>query len=257
MNIREIRLAPAGDAPYATLAALEAGDGVRLCAGISFAAAGDMALSRRFSHPFRARLLEELGVPPGKAFAVRQVHSRSVVVVGDEQPEELASREADGMITGRPDAFLSVTVADCLPIFLVDRATGAFGVVHSGWKGTGIAREALRGMGVAFGTRAVDIAAVIGPGIGACCYAVPEERAAGFAAQFGLGAVRRAAGEEPRLDLRRANIGVLRAEGVTDISVVTDCTRCTPFLGSFRRQGAADFTLMLAFIGRVPHPRGG
>jgi hypothetical protein len=29
----------------------------------------------------------------------------------------------------------------------------------------------------------------------------------------------------------------------------TDCTCCTSGLGSYRRQGAASFTLMLAFVG--------
>ena len=105
-------------------------------------------------------------------------------------------------------------------------------------------------MAEAFGTRPADICAAIGPGIGACCYAVPEERAAGFAAQFGADAVVRGAGGTPRLDLRRANVDMLREAGVSDISVVKDCTCCTPSLGSFRRQGAADFTLMLACIGR-------
>ncbi|MGA2481008.1 MAG: polyphenol oxidase family protein [Spirochaetia bacterium] len=241
-SIRELRLTAGAEDHFSTIASFET-NGRKL-------RAGDMALSRRFSHPFRARLLSELGIPPERAFAVRQVHSLSIILLKGQQPEELAGTEADGMITDRTDALLTVTVADCLPIFLVDRATGAFGLVHSGWKGTGIAGEAVRAMREAFGSQPGDISAAIGPGIGACCYAVPEERAVGFAAQFGADAVVRGAGGTPRLDLRRANVEMLREAGVSDISVVKDCTCCTPALGSFRRQGAADFTLMLACIGR-------
>jgi polyphenol oxidase len=249
-DVRELRLAAGPEDPFSTLVSFEAA-GKMLRAGISLAHAGDMALSRRFSHPFRSRLLARLGIPAEKAFAVRQVHSRSVIVLNDQRPEELAGVESDGMITDRADAVLTVTVADCLPIFLVDRMTGAFGLVHSGWKGTGIVLEAVRLMGELFHSRPVDLSAAIGPGIGSCCYAVPEERAAGFAARFGADAVVRGTGQDPRLDLRRANIGLLREAGVGDISVVTDCTCCTPALGSFRRQGAADFTLMLACIGHA------
>jgi polyphenol oxidase len=251
--VREIRLAAAPENSFCTIASFESA-GRKLLAGISLAAAGDMALSRRFSHPFRPRLFSALGIPPEKAFAVHQVHSRSVIVLDDQRPEELAGVEADGMITDRPDAMLTVTVADCLPIFLADRTTGAFGLVHSGWKGTGIVQEAVRLMGDVFRSQPSDISAAIGPGIGSCCYRVPEERAAGFAAQFGALAVVRGDEGRPRLDLRRANIDLLREAGVSDISVVTDCTCCTPTLGSFRRQGAADFTLMLACIG--PDSRG-
>jgi polyphenol oxidase len=248
--IREVQLAPAPGDRFCTIAGFKAA-GKEIRAGISLAAAGDMALSRRFSHPFRTQLFADLGVPGETAFAVRQVHSKAMIVLADQQPEETAALEADGMITGRSDAFLTVTVSDCLPIFLVDRATGAFGLVHSGWKGTGIAREAIGCLARAFGTRAADISAAIGPGIGACCYTVCEERAAGFAEHFGADTVVRGPEGNPRLDLRRANIGLLQSAGVRDISIVSDCTNCSAFLGSFRRQGPAHFTLMLAYIGHV------
>jgi hypothetical protein len=36
---------------------------------------------------------------------------------------------------------------------------------------------------------------------------------------------------------------------VENIRVVTDCTSCSLRLGSYRRQGPADYVLMLAWIG--------
>jgi polyphenol oxidase len=225
--------------------------GPRFRAGISLARAGDMALSRRFSLPCRGRLLSDLGIGDKPVFAVRQIHSREVLVVDDGHPDAIVGLEADGLITPRPDALLTVTVADCLPLFIVDRATGAFGLVHSGWKGTGIVCEAIRLMRERFGTRPTDVSVTIGPGIGPCCYNVPEERAAGFAGQFGAEAVVQGADGKHRLDLRSANVGLLQKAGVGDITVVTDCTSCSPVLGSFRRQGPDGFTLMLAYIGRA------
>jgi polyphenol oxidase len=219
-------------------------------AGISLAAAGDMALSRAGSLPWRARYLEDRGIPVERLYALRQVHSRRVLLIDTQLAEETARIEADGLLTDRPDAVLSVTVADCLPIFLVDHRSGAFGLVHSGWKGTGIVGEALVAMASRFGSAPSDISAVIGPGIGSCCYGVPEERAAFFVSEYGAGSVVRDSAGTPRLDLRAANVELLRRGGVEDVTVVTDCTGCSSELGSFRRQGPAAYTLMLAWIRR-------
>jgi hypothetical protein len=176
------------------------------------------------------------------------------MVVDDQPAEALATVEADGMITDGPDTVLSVTVADCLPIFLLDTASGAFGLVHSGWKGTGIVLEALRAMRARYGTLPRNVTATIGPGIGACCYRVAEERAAFFAGQFGTATVVRHQDGRPSLDLREANIALLRTAGVEELTVVNDCTSCTEALGSYRRQGPESYTLMLACIGRWRPP---
>ncbi len=218
-------------------------------AGISLAAAGDMALSRDRTLPWRTKFLAARRIPRERLYALRQVHSRRVQLIEEQSVDAIAAVEADGLLTGRSDAVLSVTVADCLPIFLADRRTGAFGVLHSGWKGTGIVVEGLSVLASRFGSHPGEISAVIGPGIGACCYAVPEERAAFFASEYGPGTVVRGPDGTPRLDLRAANIELLRRAGVEDVTVFMDCTNCSPKLGSFRRQGAADFTLMLAWIG--------
>ena len=220
-----------------------------LLCGISLEAAGDMALSRSGELPWREMLFSSLGVSAARACGLRQVHSKRVVIVEDQAQKELAATEADGLLTLRQAVLLTVTVADCLPIVLVDTKGGGFGLVHSGWKGTGIAAEAVRIMHQRFGSLPQDIEATIGPGIGACCYSVSEERAQKFAMEFGPGSVMHGADGTPRLDLRAANATLLERAGVGSISTATDCTSCTPGLGSFRRQGAAIYTLMLAYVG--------
>ncbi len=219
-------------------------------AGISLAAAGDMGLLR--SPENRGRFLRSLNIDADRAFGLRQVHSRRVVRIDGQSPAELAGLEADGMVTDRADAVLTVTVADCLPVFLVDASRGVFGLAHSGWKGTGIAADTVRRMAAEFGSRPSDLAVTIGPGIGACCYRVPADRADGFAREFGQEAVVCGPDGAPRLDLRRANLALLESLGVGEVSVVEDCTCCTPFLGSFRRQGMDGYTLMLAFLSLAP-----
>jgi YfiH family protein len=221
-----------------------------LRAVISLARAGDMALSRRKDLPWRAGLFSLLGLEEERVFGLRQVHSQKVVVVDEQKPDALAGEEADGMITDRPDVVLSATVADCLPIFLQDTVNGAFGLVHSGWKGTGIVVNALRAMQDRYGTHAHNVAATIGPGIGPCCYHVPQERAELFSRQFGTATVVPSQGGSPSLDLREANLALLREAGVGAVTVIDDCTSCSEALGSFRRQGPASYSLMLSCIGR-------
>jgi YfiH family protein len=178
---------------------------------------------------------------------------------------------------------LSVTAADCLPVFLLDTEGGGFGILHSGWKGTGIVSRALALMESCWHARPERVAAILGPCIRSCCYRVNRDRAQAFEAEFGgpggtypLGPVARklaGAGEICRqdtfgetppsgesapgngfsgeffLDLQAANARLLADAGVRDIAVCQDCTFTDPRLGSFRREGAA-YTRMAALIGR-------
>jgi polyphenol oxidase len=220
-------------------------------AGISLLSAGDMAISRRHQSPHRVRLLEAADCT-GRVYGLRQVHSQVVVAVADQDPEDVASTEADGLITHLAGITLTITVADCLPLFLVDPVTGARGLLHSGWKGTGIVSAALSLMSSRFGTRVADVVATVGPGIGPCCYRVAEDRAALFAGRFGTETVAHGPEGDPRLDLRAANVALLRVAGVSSIGVVAECTCCSPRLGSFRRQGPDAYTLMCAFLTGLP-----
>jgi YfiH family protein len=189
----------------------------------------------------RKNLFAKLSLNPSNVYALKQIHSRSVLFVAGANPP---SSEADGMVTMDATVTLSVTIADCLPIFLHDTKSGAFALVHSGWKGTGIAVNALELMGERFGTNNNDIAAILGPCIGPCCYKVDEQRASFFEKEFGRKSVRKADGDY-FLDLKKANISLLENAGVSNIAVCENCTFCDRRLGSFRREGK-QFTHMIA-----------
>ncbi len=198
-------------------------------------------------NPLRDRWLLQHGYAPESTALRRQTHSRQVVVV-ERESAAACHIEADGMLSADRDLSLAVTVADCMPIFLFDRATGAFGLLHSGWKGTGVAAIALELMRRHWGIEAADLDVVLGPCIGACCYRVDETRARAYAAEWGGAAVRTGPEAAYYLDLRAANIALLQERGVARITVVSDCTVCNERLGSFRREGAERFTRMLAVM---------
>lgn len=208
--------------------------------------AGDMGPSGATRQDRRDELLQEKGIDPRRYATVTQVHSREVVILraGASVP---AGTEADGLLTDDPGRVLGVTVADCMPIFLSAPRVGAFGALHSGWRGTGILGVALELLRSRFGAEPSEVSVALGPAIGSCCYRVEEERAALFADQWGdRSVVRRDDG--PYLDLQQANLEILEREGVESVFVSDRCTSCSPELGSFRRQGAAHFTRMMAFI---------
>jgi YfiH family protein len=155
----------------------------------------------------RALLAERVGVPWERFARARQVHGtrvvRDVEIDGDWP-------EADAHVVTEPGRPALVFVADCLPIALV--GDGGVAMVHGGWRGLaeGIVAEAVRELG---GARS----AVIGPGIGACCYEVGDEVREAFPAETHAGR---------HLDLKRAAARSLRRAGVADVQDVGLCTSC-------------------------------
>ena len=203
--------------------------------------------SMRFLHDRRNPLREDFfrarGIDPDRVLAVELVHSRTVLF--PKGPAELRGIRADGLIVEPGPWVPTVTVADCMPIWIGHAPSGAYGILHSGWQGTGILAAAVRGLEERFGARPSEIDAFLGPAIGPCCYRVPEERARGFRAEFGPEAARLEDGAW-RLDLGAANLGIARSLGLRSVTRISGCTSCDADLGSFRREGPELFTRMVA-----------
>lgn len=153
-----------------------------------------VALETVAPHLFGTRLpafttgdeLTSVGAAIGAAqvATVTQVHGSHVVDVSATGPLPEPSREADALISTRPDVAVAVRTADCVPLLLADRRRGAVAAVHAGWRGTaaGVASATLHAMGRRFGTRPSDLAVAIGPSIGPCCYEVGSDVVDAFAA---------------------------------------------------------------------------
>jgi YfiH family protein len=200
----------------------------------------------------RERFLKAAGLGSSRALGLELSHSRRVLLPAPGTEADAASRGFDGLLLRDSSFAATVTVADCMPIWLLDRGSGAFGVLHSGWRGTGILLEALRVLASA-GSDPAGIAVVLGPAIGRCCYEVQDERAAAFRGEFGAECVQ-VRGGLCHLDLRAANVSIAAAAGVGSLLSIEACTSCDHRLGSFRRQGASSFTRMLAAVGAPEAP---
>ena len=217
---------------------------------ISLRKNGDMSGKSPEGETNRLRLFAALNIHADRVFSLHQVHSKNVLFTKGSLP---MNSEGDGMVAAEQKNILAVTVADCMPIYIFDRKSRHFAIVHSGWKGTGIAAQAVRLLCSRFGCDPAGITAVLGPSIRGCCYAVDGERAENFGGRWGKASVRWETGTDGRkqafLDLAAANRKVLSESGVRDVREIDECTVCSPDFGSFRREGPAEFTHMLAMIG--------
>lgn len=197
-------------------------------------------------------LATQLGFP-GVAVA-RQVHGAAVVCL-DPTPEGgvRVPGEADGLMTGGEGLLLVVTAADCVPVWLLDPASGGLGLLHAGWRGiaAGVLRAGVRAMGARFGTDPGELLAHLGPAVCGDCYEVGAEvlRALG----------READGGKSRVDLRaelasRAGELGLAADRVTRSDW---CTRCAADQFHSHRGRGQDAGRMAAFVGWRRRPAEG
>ncbi|MCX8013534.1 MAG: polyphenol oxidase family protein, partial [Rectinema sp.] len=192
--------------------------------------AGDMKFSPGFESDTRRSFLTSLSIEPERLAGIELKHGRNVAFI--ESHEELAALVAhntsgfDGIVTRNPRLVPSVTVADCMPIWIFCRHCGAFGILHSGWKGTGILAVAVHEMERNYGCTPDNIHLILGPAIGACCYQVDLQRAMQFSNEFGPQAIK--ARQEPGstfyLDLRAANLGLAKRLGITNVANIEICT---------------------------------
>ncbi len=113
-----------------------------------------------------------LGFAAGSLATAGQVHGSRVAVVRSAglEPEP----GADGLICGGRGLVLGIHVADCCAVFFADPVTGAFGVVHSGKKGTelNITGNTVASLAANFGTRPADLVVQLSPCIRPPAYEV-------------------------------------------------------------------------------------
>jgi purine-nucleoside/S-methyl-5'-thioadenosine phosphorylase / adenosine deaminase len=149
------------------------------------------------------RLLSELGADGFRLASLRQRHSAIIYSVsprrgsiplqydlsGYRSPAQSRKQPipfGDALITNHAQILLSVRVADCMPILLVDCQNRAVAAVHAGWRGAlgRIVEKTVGEMRRVFHSRPEKLIAAIGPSIRACCYEVGEEVVDAFRGRF-------------------------------------------------------------------------
>jgi YfiH family protein len=121
-----------------------------------------------------AQVEEAVGVP---LLRVRQVHGANVLVRRAGDTDRGGMPDADVIISIDPTVAIAIQTADCVPLLIVDRRTGAVAAAHAGWRGLAAAvpRAAIEALQREFAARPSDLVVAAGPSIGPCCYEVGED----------------------------------------------------------------------------------
>ena len=126
-----------------------------------------------------AGVAQALGVDGAHLVRAHQVHGAAIVVRrrGARSPRREALAQADILISDDPSLVLAIQTADCVPILIADRASGAVAAAHAGWRGlaAGVPGVTAVAMAHEFGARASDLIVAIGPSICAARYEVGAE----------------------------------------------------------------------------------
>jgi YfiH family protein len=173
----------------------------------------------------------------------RQVHGTTVRFHEVGPPGLYVAPACDGHVTAAPGVLLTVGLADCVGVSLVDPERRAVALLHCGWRGTaaGMLERGIEALCERMDSEREDIILHLGPAICGECYEVGPEvhTALGLTAPSGPAPV----------DLRDALAARAVAAGVkaAQVTVSTFCTKCgdSPF---FSHRGG-DAERHQAFLG--------
>lgn len=178
------------------------------------------------------------------AVLAHQVHGDRVLWHPTATPGWTLLEGADGHATTATGRLLLVTVADCVPVYLVAPARRAVALLHAGWRGTaaGILARGVELLGARTGARPGEIFGHAGVAISGSCYEVGREVMEGVGCQ--------AEGAGPwHLDLREV---LTRKAAGLGLAEFTRSGHCSAAEGddffSHRRSGGADGR-MVAYLG--------
>jgi YfiH family protein len=174
-----------------------------------------------------------LGVNIDSVNFQKQVHCDDVKYI--EQGGHIG--DCDATVTDKKNVFLTVSVADCLPVFLYEPEKKVIAAVHAGWRGTErkIVQKAVKELEAKFSAEAAKMTAYIGPGICFKCFEVGDEVAEKFRDE-----VKEKRGEKYYINLSQENKIQLVEAGLKESSIEI-CSLCTmeekDLLHSYRRDG--------------------
>ena len=166
----------------------------------------------------------------------RQVHQADIWIHRDaSSPGILVMDGFDGHLTDRPGVLLSVGIADCTPVSVIDPELRVAALVHAGWRGTaaGIVERAINRIVESWQSAPERLWLHCGPAICGECYEVGPEVHEAVNPDLPVPS------SNTPIDVRAAITRRALAAGVPaeQVSVSTHCTRCGT--GFFSHRGGS------------------
>lgn len=178
--------------------------------------------------------------------ASRQVHQTAVC--WHERVEGLTVLAGfDGHATSTPGLLMAISLADCIPVYLVDPSRRVAALLHAGWRGTAgrILEEGVGLLASEAGSRPGDLSVHFGVGICGPCYEV------GFEVLAACGRPVPESGKG-RCDLREVLVEQAGSLGIGKISTSTRCSAHQNELFFSHRASLGQDGRMVAYLGLVP-----
>ena len=178
------------------------------------------------------------------------VHGNKIAMVDGSQKGKVLSGY-DALITNIPGIILTITVADCLPLYFYDPEKRITAIAHAGWRGVKlqIASETAKIFLKNYKADPKNIIAYIGPHIRSCHFEVSEDTAKEFSAY-----PRFIDKKEDKIFIDLSGIvkSQLLASGLAkeNISISQECTHCLDKYFSYRRDKPQNVQTMIAYMGR-------
>jgi len=132
------------------------------------------------------QICDSLGLNYENIVRPYQTHSHNTKAVNETGIFLEEYRNIDGLITTKKDKILSLTYADCIPLYFFDPNKKIIANIHSGWQGTlkSIGKKAAEKLINEFRSDPQDIICAIGPSIRKCHFEVDEEIKEEFCEEF-------------------------------------------------------------------------
>ncbi len=207
-------------------------------------------------------LARALGARDATVVRIRQVHG-AVVLVADGScsgVQHVVAGEADGVATRESGLVLAISTADCVPLLLLDEASGWIAAIHAGWRGTA-ARivDAALDLLAAEGAPPGALRAYVGPSISRDRYEVGPEVVEAVRGAIPGGAdppaaVRPGRDDRSWLDVAAFVRAALERRGVAGERIVDPglCTAGDPArFPSYRRDGRGTGRILTGIV-RLP-----
>ena len=174
----------------------------------------------------------QLGVSIDRVNFQKQVHSdisREIVKGG-------FAGDCDATFTNKTNVFLTVSVADCLPVFLYDPIKKVIGGIHAGWRGSAnkIASKTINRLVKVYDVDPVNLVCFLGPCISQEFFEVGPEVGELFREKIKI-----KKGGKYHIDLKLENKLQLLESGVDEnnIEISPHCTyKEEPVFHSYRRE---------------------
>ncbi len=178
-----------------------------------------------------------------------QTHTNNVKELGEDFGIFLdENKDIDGFITNKRNKILSLTYADCTPIYLFDPVKKAIGNIHSGWQGTvkKIAKKSIEKMIQVYNSNPENIICVIGPTIRRCHFEVEDDVKDIFLKEFEdikdiitKGEIKESK-QKYYIDTVKINKRMLMEMGICEENII-DCGICSvcnsELIHSYRKEG--------------------